>query len=499
MSARDAETSGVTERARLTLRRGDLLREAAFVAGEWLHSNDVQHVLNPATGGVLGVVPRLAPEQIERAIDAAARAAPAWTARAAPDRGGCLRRWHGLVMTHLEDLARLLTAEQGKPLAEARSEIAYAASFIEWFAEEATRVYGETIPGPVASRRLTVHRQPVGVVAAVTPWNFPAAMVTRKLAPALAVGCTVVLKPSELTPFSALALALLAQEAGLPDGVLSVVTGEPAPIGEILTSDPRIRKFTFTGSTAVGKRLAARCMQTVKRVSLELGGNAPFIVFDDADLTAAVQGAILSKFRNTGQTCVCANRLLIQDGVHDEFARQFVLQVDRMVTGDGLAGPTHLGPLISEAAVEKVRAHIEDALAQGARLLAGGGRIAGTGHFHAPTVLAEVSPSMRVFREETFGPVAALVRFQDESEAIRMANDTDAGLAAYVYTRDLSRAARMSEALEFGMVGLNTGVVSTAAAPFGGIKQSGFGREGSRRGLEDYLDVKLVCTEVERK
>jgi succinate-semialdehyde dehydrogenase/glutarate-semialdehyde dehydrogenase len=399
-------------------------------------------------------------------------------------------------MAHADDLARLLTAEQGKPLAEARGEIAYAASFIEWFAEEARRVYGETIPAPVANRRITVQRQPVGVVAAITPWNFPAAMLTRKLAPALAVGCTVVLKPSELTPFSALALAVLGEEAGLPPGTLSVVTGDPAPIGEVLTGDPRIRKFTFTGSTAVGKRLAARCMDTVKRVSLELGGNAPFIVFDDANLDAAVEGAMLSKFRNTGQTCVCANRILVQDGIYEDFSRRLVGRVGALVAGDGLEGVTHLGPLINEAAMRKVRVHIEDAVARGASLLCGGHPIDRAGHFHEPTVIADVTPAARLFSEETFGPVAGLVRFRDEAQAIALANDTTAGLAAYVYTNDLSRATRVSEALEYGMVGLNTGLVSTAVAPFGGVKESGLGREGARQGLDDYLDIKMICTEV---
>ncbi len=500
MQMRNADQQQRTdaERIRLALRRADLLCEKAFVAGQWVSAKQQLTVVNPATRRPLGTVPRLTMSQVRTAVDAAVIAQPGWSALTAGERAACLRRWHDLTLAHIEDLARLLTAEQGKPLAEARGEIAYAASFIEWFAEEARRVYGESIPGPAANRRLAVQRQPVGVVAAVTPWNFPAALVTRKLAPALAVGCTVILKPSELTPFSALALALLAQEAGVPDGVLNVVTGDPAPIGEVLTGDPRIRKFTFTGSTAVGKRLAARCMETVKRVSLELGGNAPFLVFDDADLDAAVEGAVLSKFRNTGQTCVCANRLLVQSGIYDDFAQRLVARVVQMITGDGLAGPTHLGPLINETAMNKVRAHVEDALAQGARLLAGGDPLGGEGYFHAPTVLADASPSMRIFREETFGPVAGLVRFSDERAAIALANDTEAGLAAYVYTRDLSRATRVSEALDYGLVGLNTGMVSTAVAPFGGMKQSGFGREGSRHGLDDYLSVKLICMDVEK-
>jgi len=485
------------ELSRLALRRPDLLRQRAFVGGQWIGSDSQMPVSNPATGRLIGHVPRLAPLQVRQAVDAAEQALPAWRARAAGDRAAVLRRWFDLVMTHADDLARILTAEQGKPLAEARGEIVYAASFIEWFSEEARRVYGETIPAPAANRRIVSIRQPVGIVAAITPWNFPAAMLARKLAPALAVGCTVVLKPSELTPFSALALAVLAEEAGLQAGTLAVVTGDPAPIGEVLTGDPRIRKFTFTGSTAVGKLLAARCMQTVKRVSLELGGNAPFIVFDDAQLDAAVEGALVSKFRNTGQTCVCANRILVQDGIHDQFAARLVERVAGLVAGDGLEGVTQLGPLINAAAMTKVRAHVEDAVALGARLLWGGRPIDRPGHFHEPTVLADVTPAARLFREETFGPVAGLVRFRDEAQAIALANDTTAGLAAYVYTNDLGRATRVSEALEYGMVGLNTGLVSTAVAPFGGIKESGLGREGARQGLDDYLDTKMICTEVD--
>ncbi|MEO8313732.1 MAG: NAD-dependent succinate-semialdehyde dehydrogenase [Pseudomonadota bacterium] len=484
------------EQSRLALRRPDLLRQQAFAGGVWVSSDDVIPVVNPATGRLLGVVPSLTQPQISQAVTAADDAQIHWRARSAADRAAVLRRWYELVMTHADDLARILTAEQGKPLAEARAEITYAASFIEWFAEEARRVYGETIPAPVANRRITVLRQPVGVVAAITPWNFPAAMLTRKLAPALAVGCTVVLKPSELTPFSALALAVLGEEAGLPAGTLGVVTGDPVSIGEVLTGDPRIRKFSFTGSTAVGKRLAARCMATVKRVSLELGGNAPYIVFDDADLDAAVEGALLSKFRNTGQTCVCANRILVQDGVYEEFARRLVERVATLVAGDGLDGVTHLGPLINSAAMAKVRAHVEDAMGRGARLLWGGHPIDRPGYFHEPTVLANVTPAAQLFREETFGPVAGLIRFRDEAEAIALANDTTAGLAAYVYTKDLSRATRVTEGLEYGMVGLNTGLVSTAVAPFGGIKESGLGREGARQGLDDYLAIKMICAEV---
>jgi len=387
-----------------------------------------------------------------------------------------------------------MTAEQGKPLAEARGEIAYAASFIEWFAEEARRAYGDVIPGHMADKRLLVLKEPVGVVGAVTPWNFPAAMITRKVGPALAVGCTVVLKPSELTPFSALALAYLGHEAGLPHGVFNVVTGDPQPIGEVLTGDPRVRKFTFTGSTRVGKLLAARCMETVKRVSLELGGNAPFIVFDDADVERAVEGALASKFRNTGQTCVCANRFLVQSGIYDEFARRLSQRVSALVVGDGLEGETQQGPLINGAAVSKVDSHVHDALEKGGKLAVGGSRR--VGYFYDPTVITRVTPEMALFREETFGPLAGLLRFETEAEAIKLANDTSAGLAAYVYTRDLSRSWRVSEALEYGMVGLNTGLISTTVAPFGGVKESGLGREGSYYGIQDYLDTKLVCSEI---
>ncbi|MCC6631190.1 MAG: NAD-dependent succinate-semialdehyde dehydrogenase [Gammaproteobacteria bacterium] len=484
------------EQARLALAHPGLLRETAFVAGEWTEGEGSIPVLNPATGRPLGSVPRLSRQQVEGAVEAAHRALASWRSLAAKDRSRFLRRWFELVVAHGEDLARLMTAEQGKPLAEARAEVAYAASFIEWFAEEAKRIYGDTIPGHRADTRLVVIKQPVGVVAAITPWNFPAAMITRKVAPALAVGCTVVLKPSELTPFSALALAYLASEAGIPAGVLNVVTGDPAAVGEVLTGDPRIRKLTFTGSTAVGKRLAARCMDTVKRVSLELGGNAPFIVFEDADLDRAVEGAMASKFRNTGQTCVCANRVLVHEAVYDEFARKLSAAAAALRIGDGLEGATDQGPLINEPAVLKVERHVRDAVDRGARLLVGGDRSGPAGRFFAPTVLSGVTRDMLIFREETFGPVAGLVRFASEQEAIRLANDTSAGLAAYVYTRDAARIWRLGEALEYGMVGLNTGLISTEVAPFGGVKESGLGREGSRYGAEEFLDVKLLCSSV---
>jgi succinate-semialdehyde dehydrogenase / glutarate-semialdehyde dehydrogenase len=488
------DTDLLLERARLALSRPELLREVAYIDGEWVRSHTTTNVINPATGRPLGAMPMLGAADALRAVAAAHRALQSWKARSAPERCAVLRGWYERVVANREDLARLMTAEQGKPLSEARTEITYAASFIEWFAEEGRRTYGEVIPAHQADKRLLVTKEPVGVVAAITPWNFPAAMITRKVAPALAAGCTVVLKPSELTPYSALALAFLGHEAGVPPGVFNVVTGEPGPLGEVLTTDPRVRKFTFTGSTAVGKKLAARCMGTVKRVSLELGGNAPFIVFDDADLDKAVEGALASKFRNTGQTCVCANRFLVQGGVYAEFARRLSRRVSALTIGDGLDGETQQGPLINATAVDKVERHLRDALARGAQLLTGGARR--TGFFFEPTVIANVTSEMALFREETFGPLAGLLRFETEAEAIALANDTSAGLAAYVYTNDLSRSWRVSEALEYGMVGLNTGLISTAVAPFGGVKESGLGREGSRYGIQDYLETKLVCSEI---
>jgi succinate-semialdehyde dehydrogenase/glutarate-semialdehyde dehydrogenase len=485
------------ERMRLALKRPDLLREAAYIDGAWIGGGEPIVVRNPATGRALGSVPGLGAAEAERATAAAAAALPAWRAKAAKERAAVLRRWADLMAAHKTDLARLMTAEQGKPLAEAEGEIAYAASFLEWFGEEAKRAYGGIIPGPQADKRLFVLRQAVGVVGAVTPWNFPAAMITRKVGPALAAGCTVVLKPSELTPFSALALAVLGEEAGVPPGVFNIVTGAPAPIGEVLTGDPRIAKFTFTGSTAVGKRLGAACMGTVKRVSLELGGNAPFVVFADADIDAAVDGAMASKFRNTGQTCVCANRFLVQAEVYDAFAERLATRAKALVVGDGLAGPTGQGPLINAAAVEKVQRHVADARASGARALTGGEALVGQGaNFYTPTVLAGVTPDALLNREETFGPVAGLIRFSGEAEALAIANNTRAGLAAYLYTRDLDRALRVFEGLEYGMVGLNSGLVSTELGPFGGIKESGLGREGGAEGLDEYLESKLVLAAV---
>ena len=473
-----------------------LLRQAAWIGGVERTSNLWIEVFNPATGEVLGRVPDLGRDSAAEAVAAAREALPAWRGRPAKERSVLLRGWYDRVMAARSDLARLLTAEQGKPLAEAEGEITYAAAFIEWFAEEARRAYGDVIPGHQADKRILVLKQAVGVVGAVTPWNFPAAMVTRKVAPALAAGCTVVLKPSELTPFTALALAALASEAGIPAGVFNVVTGAPQAIGEVLTGSPDVAKFTFTGSTAVGKRLAAACMGTVKRVSLELGGNAPFIVFDDADLDAAVEGLMASKFRNTGQTCVCANRIYVQSGVYEAFASALAARVEALRVGDGLAGPTDQGPLINAAALDKVERHVADALDRGARVLTGARRLPGAGCFYAPTVLGDVPAGALINREETFGPVAGLVRFTTEPEVLGLANATRAGLAAYVFTRDGARSWRMGEGLESGMVGVNTGLISTEVAPFGGVKESGLGREGSRYGLEEYLETKMVCLSV---
>jgi succinate-semialdehyde dehydrogenase/glutarate-semialdehyde dehydrogenase len=485
-----------TERARLNLARPDLLRERALIGGEWIDSAERIRVTNPATRGVLGHIPNLGADAAQKAVSTAAAAASAWRARSAKERSVVLRRWFELISAHKEDLSRLMTAEQGKPLAEARAEIGYAAAFVEWFAEEAKRAYGDIIPGHARNVRISVEKRPVGVVAAVTPWNFPAAMITRKVAPALAAGCTIVLKPSELTPFTALALGVLAVEAGVPGGAFNIVTGAPSPIGEVFVSDPRIAKFTFTGSTPVGKALAARCMDTVKRVSLELGGNAPFIVFDDADIDRAVAGALASKFRNTGQTCVCANRFLVQASVFDAFAEALAKRASTLRVGDGLAGETDQGPLIDQRAVEKVDSHVRDALKGGATLLTGGRAHAAGSQFYQPTVLTHVDPNALLCREETFGPVAGLVRFETEAEAIALANGSRAGLASYAFTSNFDRAARVTEALEFGMVGLNTGLISTEVAPFGGCKESGIGREGSRYGLSEFQDLKTVCAEV---
>lgn len=475
----------------------DWLPNAAFIDGHWHASEQTFAVTNPADGSTIASVPLLGAGEATLAVDAAHRAQPGWAGLTGKARGAILRRWAELMRENEAVLARLMTAEQGKPLTEAAGEVAYAASFLEWFGEEARRVNGALLTPHATDRRLLVRKAPVGVVAAVTPWNFPLAMITRKAGPALAAGCTFVLKPSELTPLSALALAALGEQAGIPAGVFNVVMGDAPAIGEVLTSDKRVRKFTFTGSTAVGKMLAARCMATVKRVSLELGGNAPFIVFDDADLNAAVEGAVASKFRNAGQTCVCANRFLVQAGIYEAFAEKLAARVGSFVVGPGLSGPTDQGPLIDDRAVDKAATHVADAVSRGARILTGGSRLAegglDAGSFFAPTVIADLPSDALLCREETFGPVAGLVRFETEAEAIALANDTDAGLAAYVYTRDLNRSWRVPEALAYGMVGLNTGLISTEVAPFGGVKESGMGREGSSFGMDDYLDLKLTC------
>src|SRR5579862_2088601 len=472
-----------------------LLRNQCYVNGEWLDAADGRStpVHNPATGATLGTVPNMDGAATRRAIAAAAAAFPAWAAQTAKQRAVILRRWFDLMMANQKDLAQLMTAEQGKPLAEAAGEIAYAAAFVEWFAEEARRLYGDVIPGHQADKRILVLRQPVGVVACITPWNFPAAMITRKVGPALAAGCTVVVKPASQTPYSALALAALAVRAGLPAGVLNIVTGDAAAIGGEMTSNPIVRKMSFTGSTAIGKKLMAQCSGTVKKLSLELGGNAPFIVFEDADLDTAVAGAIASKYRNTGQTCVCANRLLVHAPVYEEFTRKLVHAVGQLRVGDGLKGPTDQGPLIDTRALAKVEEHIADAVSKGARVAAGGKRHALGGTFFQPTILTDVTAQMQVAREETFGPVAPLFRFATEADAVRMANDTEFGLAAYFYTRDLARSWRVAEALEYGIVGLNTGIISTEVAPFGGVKESGIGREGSRYGILDYTELKYLC------
>ncbi|HEY8051554.1 MAG TPA: NAD-dependent succinate-semialdehyde dehydrogenase [Steroidobacteraceae bacterium] len=483
----------------MKLRDPALLRSQAFIGGKWIDAANgaTQPVVNPATGENIGTVPDMGAAETRRAIEAARQAFPAWAALTAKERAAILRRWHELLMANQEDLATLMTAEQGKPLTESRGEIAYGASFIEWFAEEGKRLYGDVIPGHQADKRNLVLRQAVGVVAAITPWNFPLAMITRKAGPALAAGCTFVCKPAHQTPYSALAAAALAERAGVPAGVLNVVTGiAAAAIGEEMTSNPLVRKVTFTGSTGVGKKLLAQCAGTVKKVSMELGGNAPFIVFEDADLDAAVAGAIASKYRNTGQTCVCANRLLVQAPVYEAFAAKLVRAVEKLRVGDGLQGPTDQGPLIDAKALAKVEQHVADAVSKGAHVALGGKRHALGGTFYEPTVLTDVTPAMLAAREETFGPVAPLFRFDTESDAIRMANDTEFGLAAYFYTRDLARSWRVAEALEYGMIGLNTGIFSTEVAPFGGMKESGMGREGSKYGILDYTEIKFVCVSL---
>jgi succinate-semialdehyde dehydrogenase / glutarate-semialdehyde dehydrogenase len=472
-----------------------LFREACFIDGQWVEAASAStfDVDNPATLEVIGKVPSLSAAETRRAIAAANAAFPAWSARTAKERAQILRRWFDLMMENQEDLARLMTLEQGKPLAESRGEVSYAASFLEWFGEEAKRIYGDTIPQHQTDKRLMVIKQPVGVVACITPWNFPLAMITRKAGPALAAGCTVVLKPAEQTPFSALALAELAARAGVSKGVFNVITGDPKEIGGELTSSPIVRKLSFTGSTEVGKLLMAQCAGTIKKISLELGGNAPFIVFDDADLDAAVEGAIASKYRNTGQTCVCANRLLVQDRVYDAFAEKLAAAVKKLKPAPGLDPGATQGPLIDDAAVEKVETHIRDAQSRGAKILTGGKRHFLGGRFFEPTILTDVTSQMLLAREETFGPVAPLFRFHNEADAIALANDTEYGLAAYFFGRDIARIWRVAEALEYGIIGINTGIISTEVAPFGGMKQSGFGREGSKYGIDEYLELKYLC------
>jgi succinate-semialdehyde dehydrogenase/glutarate-semialdehyde dehydrogenase len=480
---------------KLNLKDPSLLRQQCYIDGQWVDADGKATipVVNPATGGVLGTIPKMGAAETRRAIEAANAAWPAWRAKTAKERAAILRSWFDLMMANQDDLGIIMTAEQGKPLAEAKGEIAYAASFIEWFAEEGKRTYGDVIPTVAADRRLVVIKQPVGVCAAITPWNFPAAMITRKAGPALAAGCPMVVKPATQTPYSALALAVLAERAGVPKGVFSVVTGSSAEIGGEMTSSPIVRKLTFTGSTEVGAKLMAQCAPTIKKISLELGGNAPFIVFDDADLDAAVEGAMASKYRNAGQTCVCANRLIVQDGVYDAFVEKLAAKVQALKVGNGTEAGVTTGPLIDESAVAKVEEHVTDAVSKGARVVVGGKRHALGGLFYEPTVLANVNTSMKVTREETFGPVAPVFRFKTDDEAVAMANDTEFGLAAYFYARDMGRVWRVAEGIESGMVGVNVGIISNEVAPFGGVKQSGLGREGSKYGIEEFMEVKYIC------
>src|SRR3954467_1481021 len=481
--------------ASLSLKDRKLFREQCYIDGNWVDADSRKGtpVINPATGEELGSVPRMGTSETKRAIEAAERALPAWRAKTAKERAQILRKWFDLMMANQEDLAQLMTAEQGKPLAESRGEIAYAGSFIEWFGEEGKRIYGDTIPAHGTDKRIVVIKEPIGVCAAITPWNFPAAMITRKCGPALAAGCTMVLKPATATPYSALALCELAERAGVPKGVFSCVTGGASEIGGEMTSNPTVRKLTFTGSTEIGQLLMEQCAATVKKTSMELGGNAPFIVFDDADIEMAVKGAIASKYRNAGQTCVCANRILVQDGVYEAFSKRLAETAGAMKVANGFESGAVIGPLIDMKAIEKVEAHIADAVKKGAKVAIGGHRHALGGSFFEPTVLTDVTTDMVITREETFGPVAPLYRFKSEDEAIRMANDTEFGLAAYFYSRDIGRVWRVAEALEYGIVGINEGIISTEIAPFGGMKESGIGREGSKDGMQDYLEVKYLC------
>ncbi|MBC7103837.1 MAG: NAD-dependent succinate-semialdehyde dehydrogenase [Parvibaculum sp.] len=476
------------------LKDSTLLRTHCFVDGKWVGAEAPQiDVVDPASGETIATVPSLGAAETRQAIEAAARAQKGWAARPAKERSAILRRWFDLMMENQDDLGAILTAEQGKPLAEAKGEIAYAAAFIEFYAEEAKRVYGSIVPAPTSDRRIVVLKQPIGVCAAITPWNFPAAMITRKAAPALAAGCTMVVKPATMTPLSAFALAELARRAGIPDGVLSIVTGKASAIGGEMTSNPLVRKVTFTGSTEIGKELMQQSASTVKKVSLELGGNAPFIVFDDADIDAAVEGAVASKYRNTGQTCICTNRFLVQSAVHDEFAEKLAAKVAQLKVGSGFEEGVAQGPLIEMAAVEKVEEHVADAVAGGAKILTGGRRHAKGGTFFEPTVIVGMKQDMKAAREETFGPLAPVFRFETEEEAIALANDTPFGLASYFYSRDIGRVWRMAEALEYGLVGVNAGIISTEVAPFGGFKESGLGREGGPWGIEEFLEVKYVA------
>ena len=484
-----------TEHFSIKLKDQKLFRQQCYIDGQWVDADGKQTIAvsNPATGATIGSIPKMGAAETRRAIEAADRALPAWRSKTAKERANILRKWFDLMMANQDDLALIMTSEQGKPLAEAKGEIAYGASFIEWFAEEGKRVYGDVIPQHQSDKRIVVIKQPVGVCAAITPWNFPAAMITRKAGPALAAGCTMVLKPATQTPFSALALVELAERAGVPKGVLSVITGGAKDIGGELTSNPTVRKITFTGSTEVGRVLMAQSAQTVKKMSMELGGNAPFLVFDDADLDAAVEGAMMSKYRNAGQTCVCANRILVQDGVYDEFAAKLADKVKALKVGPGTEAGVNIGPLIDAAAVAKVEEHIQDAVAKGAKVVAGGKRHTLGGLFFEPTLLTGVNTTMKVTKEETFGPVAPLFRFKTEEEGIAMANDTEFGLASYFYARDIGRIWRVGEGLESGIVGINTGIISNEVAPFGGVKQSGIGREGSKYGIEEFLEVKYLC------
>ena len=479
----------------MQLKDPTLLRQQAFIDGQWCNadSGETCAVTNPATGETIGTVPKMGTAETRRAIAAANAAWPAWRAKTGKERSAVIRKWNDLMLANMDDLGMIMTIEQGKPLAEAKGEIAYAASFIEWFAEEAKRVSGDTLASPWTDRRIVVIKQPIGVCAAITPWNFPSSMITRKAGPALAAGCPMVLKPALATPYSALALAVLAERAGVPPGIFNVLTGSASAIGGEMTANPTVRKLSFTGSTEIGSMLMQQCAKTIKKLSLELGGNAPFIVFDDADLDAAVEGAIMSKYRNAGQTCVCANRLYVQDGVYDAFAAKLVTAVEKLKVGNGVEAGVNQGPLIDAAAVKKVEEHIADALAKGGRLLTGGKRHALGQSFFQPTVIADTTPDMLVAREETFGPLAPLFRFKTDADVLTMANDTEFGLASYFYSRDIGRIWRVAEGLESGMVGINTGIISNEVAPFGGVKQSGLGREGSKYGMDDYLVIKYLC------